>query len=195
MRFIFGLLSAAVGFYSILIFIRIIFSWFGGSVRGRLVDVLNRITDPYLDWWRQKFNFRIGVLDLSVIFAIVFISFIQRIFYTLSVSERITIGIILSEILFSLWSIVSFIGIFFIIIILLRAIAYLTSRNIYSPFWGAIDSMSQPIMYKMNRLFFGRRIGGYMKGIVLSVLLLAGILIGGRFLVIILTDIFYKFPI
>jgi len=195
MRFIFKLLAGAVGFYSILIFIRIIISWFSDSVRGRLTDFLYRITDPYLDWWKSKLNLRIGFLDLSVIFAIVFISFVQRILYTLSVSERMTLGIILSEILLSLWSIFSFIAVFFIIIIALRAIAYLTNRDIYSPFWGAIDSISQPVMYKMNRLFFGNKIGSYMKGIVFSVLLLLGTLIGGRFLIIFLAGFFYKLPL
>jgi len=195
MRFIFKILAGAAGLYSILIFIRIILSWFGTQARGKLIYFLNAVTDPYLDWWRKKLNLRIGFLDLSVIFAIVFISFLQKILFTLSVSEKMTFGIVLAEITLSLWSIFSFIVIFFIIIIALRAIAYLTNRNIYSPFWNAIDSMSQPVMYKMNRIFFGKNIGGYLKGIVLSILLLLVILIGGRFIIALLTGLLYRLPI
>lgn len=195
MQLIFKFLAAVVGLYSVLLFIRIIFSWFGGSVRTKLTDIMYKITDPYLDWWKEKLNLRIGFLDLSIIFAIVFVSFIQRILFTLSVSERITIGFILAEVLLSLWSIFSFIVIFFIIIIALRAIAYLTNRNIYSPFWSTVESLSQPVMYKMNRLFFGKKIGGYLKGIILSIISLIVLLIVGRLLVILITGLFYRLPI
>jgi len=194
-QLIFKFLAAVVGLYSVLLFIRIIFSWFGGSVRTKLTDIMYKITDPYLDWWKEKLNLRIGFLDLSIIFAIVFVSFIQRILFTLSVSERITIGFILAEVLLSLWSIFSFIVIFFIIIIALRAIAYLTNRNIYSPFWSTVESLSQPVMYKMNRLFFGKKIGGYLKGIILSIISLIVLLIVGRLLVILITGLFYRLPI
>jgi len=195
MRLIFSLLAAVTGLYSIILFIRIIISWFGNTLRGKLIDFLYKITDPYLDWWKKKLNLRVGFLDLSVIFAIVFVSFMQRILTALSISERMTLGVILAEILMSLWSIFSFIVVFFIIVITLRAIAYLTHRNIYSPFWGAVDSMSQPVMYKMNRLFFGKKIGGYLKGIVLSVLLFIFILIAGRILILFLAGIFYRLPL
>jgi YggT family protein len=195
MRFIFGILASITGIYSLIIFIRIILSWFGNMVGGKAVDVLNRITDPYLDWWRQKLPLKIGNFDFSVIPAIVFLSFIQNIFRVLSTADRITIGFLLSQILFSIWNIISVIIGFFIIIIIIRLIGYLINSNIYSPFWSVIDSLTQPILYSINRIFFGKKIGGYLKGIILSLIFLILILVGGWFIIFLLSGILSKLPI
>ncbi|MCL2758858.1 MAG: YggT family protein [Treponema sp.] len=195
MQFIFRILAAAAGIYSLLIFIRIIISWFGGFISGKPVEILNKITDPYLDWFRKKLNIRVGFLDFSVVVAIVSLSLIQNILLTLSVSERMTIGFLLAEVILSLWRIISFILTFLIVVIVLRAIAYLTNRNIYSPFWSIVDSISQPIMYRMNRLFFGDKIGGYLKGILFSLILLAVILFAGRFIIKLIAGLLYSFPL
>ncbi|MCL1959588.1 MAG: YggT family protein [Spirochaetes bacterium] len=181
MQMIFGLLAAAVGIYSVLILIRIIISWFGSFASSKPVDLLCSITDPYLNWWQNKFSIRIGFLDFSAVLAIVSLSLIQNILYSLASYNRITIGYLLAILLMSLWSVFSFILGFCIIIIILRLIAYLTNRNIYSPFWQAIDAVSQPLLYRMNRIFYGKRIGSYLNGIIFSLALLTVVWIGGGY--------------
>jgi hypothetical protein len=47
----------------------------------------------------------------------------------------------------------------------------------------------------MNRIFFGKKIGGFLKGIILSLLSLVVILIGGKFIVLFLSKIFSNLPI
>jgi len=195
MRFIFGILASLTGIYSLIIFIRIIFSWFGNMVGGKPVEIINRITDPYLDWWRQKLHLRIGNFDFSVIPAILFLSFIQNIFHSLSKAERITLGFLLAKILLLIWNIISVIIGFFIIVIVIRLIGYFINSNIYSPFWSVIDSITQPLLYRTNRIFFGKKIGGYLIGIILSLLLLIVIIAGGGFIVSLISNIFYKLPI
>jgi len=195
MRFIFGILASITGIYSLIIFIRIIFSWFGNMVSGKPVAIINKITDPYLDWWRQKLHLRIGNFDFSVIPAILFLSFIQNIFRILSKAERITIGFLLAQVLLLIWNIFSVIIGFFIIVIIIRLIGYLINSNIYSPFWSVIDSITQPILYRTNRIFFGKKIGGYLKGIILSLLLLFLISTGGWFIVSFISNILYNLPI
>jgi len=195
MRSIFGILAVITGIYSLIILIRIIFSWFGNMVGGKPVEIINKITDPYLDWWRRKLRLTVGVFDFSVIAAIVFLSFIQNIFRVLSIAERITLGFLLAQILSSIWNIFSFIIGFYIIVIIIRVVGYFINSNIYGPFWSVIDSITQPLLYRTNRIFFGNKIGGYLKGILLSLLLLVLILVGGRFIVILLSNILYKLPI
>jgi len=195
MRIIFKILAAITGIYSLIIFVRIIFSWFGNMVSGKPVEIINKITDPYLDWWRQKLRFNIGVFDFSVIPAIVFLSFIQNIFKILSMAKRITLGFILAQILLSIWNIFSVIIGFFIIVIIIRLIGYFINSNIYSPFWSVIDSVTQPLLYRLNRIFFGKKIGGYLTGIILSLLLLILISAGGWFVVFLLSGILNKLPI
>jgi len=195
MRFIFGILAGAAGIYSLLLFIRIIISWFGGLPSSKPVALLERVTDPYLDWWRSHLNLRIGFLDFSAVAAIVAVSVAQNIFYSISYSGVFKIGNILAIILLSIWSVVFFILVFCLVIIILRLIAYLTNRNTYSPFWRVIDSISQPVLYRLNRIIFGKRIAGYLKGIILSSLLLVALMIAGRFAVPVLTGFLLKLPV
>jgi YggT family protein len=195
MRLIFGLLSTIAGIYSLLIFFRIIFSWFNGMIPGKPVEFLKKITDPYLDWWRRNLNLKVGFLDFSVVAAIVSLSLIQNILFTLSMSQRMTLGFILAEILLSVWTVFSFIIGFFIVVIILRAIGYLANQSIYSTFWSVVDSISQPVLYRMNRIFFGDGIGNYFKGIIFSLLLFFLIIFGGRILVNLLAGILRQLPI
>ena len=183
MRFIFGLVAAAAGIYWLLLFIRFILSWFSGLAAGKPVELLARVTDPYLDWWRRALNLRLGIIDLSPIVALASLSLVQSVFRNLSQSEKITLGTIPAIVLISVWSVISFLLGFCVAILILRLIAYLTNRNIYSPFWRVIDSISQPMLYRINRIIFGRRIVGYLKGIIISVIALAAIWIGGKFAV------------
>jgi YggT family protein len=183
MYIIFGVLAGAAGIYSILILIRIILSWFDGSVYGRPVELLNSVTGPYLNWWKNKLNFRAGSLDFSAVAGVAALSAAQNIFFTLSRFHRISLGAVLSVIILTAWSAVSFLLGFFIVIIGLRLVAYLLNCDIYSPFWRIVDSISQPVLYRLNRIMFGKRISGFLKGIFLSLLLLGALTIGGNFIV------------
>ena len=196
MNVFFGILLAIIGIYSFLIFIRIIISWFGGSIAGKPVELLFRITDPYLNWWRNHFNLRIGFLDLSPIAGIAFLSLLQSILNSLSRFNRISLGNILAIVLLSAWSVASFILGFCLIIIVLRLIAYLTNRDVYnSPFWSIINSIGEPLLYRTNRFIFGNRLHSYLKGIILSLLLLVAIRVVGEFAVAFVARILAKFPI
>jgi len=92
MRLVISILSAAVSFYTLLIFIRIILSWFSNAVDSKPVELLSRVTDPYLDWWRRLLNLRLGFLDLSPLVGIAALAVLRGILYTLSRYERISIG-------------------------------------------------------------------------------------------------------
>jgi len=195
MRFIFGILALITGIYSLLIFIRIILSWFGDMVSGKPVEFINMITDPYLNWWREKLHLTFAGFDFSVIPAVVVLSFAQNIFKILSVSEKITLGFMLAQILLTIWNIFSFIVVFFIIVIVIRAIGYLNNSDVYSPFWSFIDSITQPILYRMNRIFTGDRVGSLLREIILSLIFLIILLVGGNLLIMFLSKILYNLPI
>jgi YggT family protein len=195
MRYFFSFLAAAAGIYSLLIFIRIIISWFSGNVAGRPADLLSRITDPYLDWWRRNLNLRLGFLDLSPVVAIAFLSIVQRLLYSFTSIEKITVGNILAILLLSLWPIVSFIFGFCLIILILRFVAYLTNRDMYGTFWRIVESISQPLLYRTNRIIFGKRIPGYLQGLSVSFLVLAVIWILGKYLIPQIARLLEKLPI
>ncbi|MDR0302752.1 MAG: YggT family protein [Treponema sp.] len=195
MKLIIDILASAVSLYSILIFVRIIISWFGRAGDSKPVELLGRITDPYIDWWRKILNLRLGFLDLSPLVAIAALSVVRTILYIVSTYERISIGTVLAVILLSVWSIVSFILGFCIIVLVLRIFAYLTNRDIYTPFWKVVESISQPLLYKTNRLIFGNKIENYLKGIIVSTLIMTAIWIGGGFIMPALANLLAKLPL
>jgi len=195
MHAVFSILAAVIGLYLIIILVRIVLSWFSMSAADKPVEFIKKLTDPYLDLWRRITPIRLGNLDFSVVIAVVVLSFLQSVFRMLSVTGAVTLGNILSIIIISLWSVVSFIAGFFLIIIILRIIAYLSSRDIHSPFWGTIDSISKPILYRFNRIFYGNKNGNYLKGMILTCLILLAIIIGGRILIILLVNLINGLPV
>ncbi|GHT85839.1 membrane protein [Spirochaetia bacterium] len=164
------LLGALTSFYMILIFIRIMLSWFSGpgGQFGRAHQLLSGATDPYLNWFRRFRFLQVANLDLSPIAALAILSALNNIFLTIAQFGTISLGFILSMLCSILWSAVSFILSFFIIIVTLRLVAYLAGRDVYHGFWRIIDRLSQPIIYRLNRMIFGRRLVRYMTGILSS---------------------------
>jgi YggT family protein len=195
MRLIFNFLAIITSLYLLLIFIKIILSWFGNTISGKPVELINRATDPYLDFWRGRLNLRIGNLDMSPIAAIAGLSILQNLFSTLARYGKISIGNILAVVLWSVWSAVSFIIGFCLVIVILRLIGYLISANIYSPFWGIINTISEPILYRINRIIFGKRIIGFLRGIIISALALIVIWIGGAVIINIAVNILSRLPV
>ena len=192
MRIIMGLLATLISLYSLLIIIRIMLTWFSNARYGRPVQIIAGITDPYLDWWRRNFKLRAGVLDLSPIAALAFLSIVQTVCSAISQQGRVSLGIILVVCLSAVWSAVSFIIGFSFIVLVLRFFGYISNSNMYSTFWQIIDSISRPIMYRINRIIFGKRLVNFLTGIIVSIAALAGIWILGRVVVRLLTGLLLR---
>jgi YggT family protein len=190
-----NLLAGLAGLYSLLILVRIILTWFSPAQYGRPAELLARVTDPYLDWWSRTLPLRAGSLDLSPIAGMAALSLAQSIFSTIARYGRVSIGIVLAITLSALWSALSFILGFCLIILILRFIAYMTNRDISSAFWRIIDAVSQPILYRINRVIFGRRLINYLAGIITAIAVLAAIRIAGGFAIRLLTALLIKLPV
>jgi len=179
MQIVFGILAGLLGLYFLLIIIRIFLTWFSGAEFGRPVEILARITDPYLDWWRRRLNLRAGYLDLSPIAAMAALSVAQTICSAIAQTGRITLGLMLVVCLSALWSAVSFILGFCIVVLVLRLIAYIINANMFGTFWRVIDSISNPLMYRINRIIFRNRLVHFTTSIIVSILVLTVLWIGG----------------
>lgn len=189
------LLSSLISLYMLLILIRIVLTWFSGVQFGRPFEILSSITDPYLDWWRGILNLRFGAVDLSPLVAITALSLAQNIFSAFARYGKISLGIILVIILQALWSVMTFFLGFFIVILILCLIAHLLKLNVYSPFWRLINSISQPILFRINRILFGKRLVNYLTSIIISLIILLVIRIAGGFAVWQASLLLAKLPI
>jgi len=189
------LLTTLVGVYSLLIIIRIMLTWFSNAPYGRPVQLLAAITDPYLNWWRQRLNLHAGALDLSPIVAMAALSILQTVCSTIADQGRISLGIIIAVCLFALWSAAAFILGFCVIILVLRFIGYMCNSNMYSTFWRIIDSISQPLQYRINRIIFGRRLVHFTTGLIVSIIALVAAWVAGGLIVRLLTGLLLRLPV
>jgi YggT family protein len=182
MRTLFSFLAGAASLYSLVIFVRIALTWFSGVSYSGPAVFLARITDPYLNWFRRFSFLRIGFLDLSPVAGMGVLSLVSRVFAIFAAYGTIRVGIILIILVQALWSILSFILGFVIIILGLRLFAYLASQDIYHPFWRIVDTISQRVLYRINRIIFGKRIVKYLPGILIPLAVLVLLFAGGRIL-------------
>jgi YggT family protein len=190
-----GLVTMLVGIYSLLIIIRIILTWFSNSPYGRPVQLLAALTDPYLDWWRQRLNLRAGSLDLSPIVAMAALSVVQTICSTMASQGRISLGIILAVCLSALWTAASFILGFCVVILVLRFIGYMSNSDMYSVFWRIIDTIAQPLQYRINRIIFGRRLVHFTTGLIVSIVALSAVWAAGVWIVGLFISVLLRLPV
>jgi len=180
MQVIFGLLASALNIYSLILVARIILTWFGGHGRSRLVEILLRITDPYLNWWRRRFNLRAGFLDLTPLAAMMALQVLQTIFARIAAEGSISLGIIIAVLLSAVWSVVAFLLGFCVIIIAIRFIGYLMGRDMYGRFWQIVDSIARPVIFRITRIIFRNRAVNFVTGIAVSLTVLIALwIIGG----------------
>jgi YggT family protein len=190
-----GLLSFLTNVYMIVISVRIILTWFGGIGAGGFQDLLAKVTDPYLDWFRRFPAFRVGFLDLSPIVALGFLSLVNRIFSVLAFYGTITIGIILAIALQVVWGAVSFFFGFLIIILILRLVCHLLAQNIGNPFWRIVDAISNPVLYRINRFLFKGRIVNFITGNIAAIASLGIGYIGLKIVFSLISGLVARLPI
>lgn len=101
------LIATLLSFYSLLIVVRIVITWMRPPQKGQYTtsfsEILSKIVDPYLNLFRGLTSLRRGVLDFTPLVALMIVNIAQRIFYSISLSQTITIGFIMATILQTLW--------------------------------------------------------------------------------------------
>ncbi|GAB1484719.1 hypothetical protein MASR2M78_35370 [Treponema sp.] len=81
-----------------------------------------------------------------------------------------------------IWSAFAFIMIFFVIVLALRLFSISMVRDSTFPLWRAVESIAEPVIFRINRLIFRKRIVSYRTGIWTSIGVLIGLrIIGGAF--------------
>ncbi len=178
----------------LLLFIRVLLTWFRGPSMGRPVEILKMITDPYLNWFR-KFRFlKLGNFDFSPLLAFIILGVILNITSTIATYGKITLGIILALTFSSLWSAASFLITIFLVIAVIRYIMYLVGTSAQSNFGRTLENMIEPINDFFRRLLFRQKFIAQNKMTGLSAILLLVLLVGGNFLMRYLTRFLAELP-
>ncbi|HOV63825.1 MAG TPA: YggT family protein [Spirochaetia bacterium] len=195
MQLIFRIATGFISIYLVLIFLRILLTWFSGYEHERGFRMLTSITDPYLMLFRKIRLFSSGRIDFSPLFASLLLIVILNITYTFSIAGRITLGLVLAIIIQALWSAVSFILIFFIVLLVVRFVMYLFKVSFVSPVVQTLDTVLSPLLMRVQRWIFKRRIVNYKLGIAFTCSLLIILFLIGRFFIRRLSLILLSLPV
>ena len=117
MSTLFRLVSGVISVYMMLIFVRVIMTWFAQTAEGKPMQLLRRATDPYLDLFRRIRFLRTDRIDFSPIAAIIVLVVVLNITNTLAAYGSITLGFVLALILSAAWSTISLESIFLMFLI------------------------------------------------------------------------------
>ncbi len=162
------LLATIVSVYMLIIFIRVLLTWFSGVEYGKPYRILASLTDPYLNYFRRFSFLRVGTVDFSPIAGLIFLVIVLNILNTLATYGRITIGVVLAIILQAIWAAVSFLMTLFIILILVRFVAWMMRANTVHPFIRTVDMLITPYLNWVHRTFFRKRFLTYQTGLAIG---------------------------
>lgn len=192
---IFRFISAVLSVYMLLLFIRILLSWFSGSMReGAAINLLHKVTDPYLGWFRRFKFLQAGRIDFSPIAAIITLVIVLNIINTLAVYGKITVGIILALVVSAIGSAFFFIVGFMLIVIVIRAISAVVGAGSSHPIWQTLDTITTPIVAFVHKTFFKSREFTLQMGLTVTAVVLAIAFFLGRFLLNWFVNILSQIP-
>ena len=193
-RVIMQLLSIVLSIYSFIIFVRIILTWFQGADFGQVTQFLARITDPYLNWFRQFHFLRIAGVDLSIIAGLITLWVARSIAVNIAYAGTISFGTILAIIVTAVAGAVFFFLTIFLILAVIRLLADLFGANTASRFWIVVDQIIEPLVHKIVVPLARGRFVSYRTGLIVFAVLDFVTIIAGRFLVALLAGVLRSLP-
>ena len=149
-------LTVIISFYIFLLVLRIILSWFQGSVYGKPWELLIRVTDPYLSLFSSFRFLRQGMFDFTPLAAILTLSVALSVIDSFGRYGRISIGIFLGIVFGSLWSAARFLLLLFLILAVLRVILAAIPSLRESRMTNAVGFMVEPVISLVRRIVAGR---------------------------------------
>ena len=188
-------LTAIIYFYILLLSLRIILSWFQGSVAGRPWELLIRVTDPYLSLFSRLRFLRQGMFDFTPLAAILTLVIVLRIIDAIGRFGRISLGIFLGVVTGAIWSAAAFLIVLFLILAVLRAILLGISSTQSTRIAGALGFMVEPAVSLVRRIFPVRQPLTDRNYLYLTIAFLFVLRLLGGYLFRMLIRLFYNLPI
>ena len=183
-------LSGVISIYTLLCFVRIFITWIPNMQYTAFGRFLSSMCDPYLNLFRRIPFLRAGAIDFSPTLALLSLAALSSI---MSV-ERITISGILVMIVSLVWGCVQSILGFLILILVIRLIALLISRNYSSPFWDILDRTMTPFIYRIAGTF-SRTTLPFKTAIIISLVMLVLLTAGGNVVINLLVNVLRQIPL
>jgi len=188
------ILASIVSIYMLLIFARVILTWFSGVNFGKPYQLLSSITDPYLGYFRRFRFLQAGSVDFSPVAGLLILVVLLNMLNTLAVYGSISVGIVLAIIFRAVWSAVSFLLTLFIILIAIRFVASIARANTVHPFIRTVDYIITPLLNWIHRTFFKKRFLTLQMGLAIAGASLIMLSIVGNIIIGQLVALFQTLP-
>ena len=160
-------LNAAVIVYVFLCAARVLMSWVPGLDAGRGGEILARarrslphLVPPHQDSSRREPSTSARSRP-SPLLAVV-----NDLLTTVAYAGRLSVGLVLGLLVGAAWSAVAFVISFFAVCAIARMVAYAARWNSLHPLWMVIDSMLNPVLFRINRFIYRGRIVNYLQGLI-----------------------------
>lgn len=193
-RVIMQLLSIVLSIYSFIIFVRIILTWFQTEDFAQITAFVARITDPYLNWFRQFEFLRIGGIDLSIIAGLITLWVARSIAVNIAYAGTISFGMILAIVLTAVAGAVFFFLTIFLIMAVIRFLGALFGANTATRFWIVLDQIIEPLVHRVVTPLARGRFVSYQTALLIFSAIDLGVIILGRFLVSLLAGVLRSIP-
>ena len=167
-------ISSLLSFYSLLLFIRILLTWFHNPALARPKEILGYVVDPYLDKFRGIEWLRFGMLDFSPVLAFILLGLAINITSHLAIGQAVTLGMILAYLIRDIWGFAAFFMNILIIMLIVFLVANLMGRNIML---GGLNNLLYRITDRVMSLF-GRQTYHMTQGIIVSLVAILVLRIG-----------------
>lgn len=192
---VFRFVSAILSLYMVVIFIRIMLTWFRGANLGRSEEILASITDPYLNWFRRNVPVRFGALDFSAVMGILVLGLLNNVSNQLAFAGTITFSFVLAMVISALWSVVSFFLTFFLIIAGVRLVGMIGGFDGGGRLWMVLEQIVNPAVQWAVRPFLRGRFTSYRDSLLIFLGELVAVLIAGRLLTNVLITLVRQLPV
>ena len=194
MQTFFQIAQAVISVYMLLIFIRVLLTWFQGPSLGRPFEILASVTDPYIGFFRRFRFLRLGNMDFSPIAAVMTLIILLNIISSIHYLGRISLGIVLGIIVTAIWSSVSWIMSFFLILVVIRLVAHLFRLNAVGPLLRTVDIIIHPLLEFLQVKVLKGRLITFQNGLLITGAALLLATTGGNYLIRFAVAALYSLP-
>lgn len=173
MNGIFGIAATILTIYSFLCFFRIILTWIPEMSYSKAAQFLANICDPYMNIFRGIRWLRMGSFDFSPALGLCLLGAVSSLCRMLSNGGTVSIGMILAMAVQVIFSIISSLIVFIIIVFAVRLIVILMNGNNYNSsgfMLNQLDSSISPLVYRIARTFTIGKTLTYKSALIIAII-------------------------
>ena len=174
------LVNTVLVVYLLVISLRILMSWFGNTLPGGSMDLLKKVTDPYLGFFRRFGFLQMGAFEFSPVAGVLLLVIAIDLANSLAQYTTITLGLVLAIALRASWSAASFILLILFLMVVARTILPWLGAAASARIQETLDAAVTPLVRTVSsRISLGEN-ASFTNYLVLTMAAIAGVWLAGR---------------